>query len=152
MKNLLIKALKRHYNETKVLFEQVTNESIKTEPVPTGKPLGELLLHMIRAMEFYLVGMIEEVWEPLPYTMDKYNTKARILRLYDEVVDRCNGYLEIIKGHDLNTTVYVDYSKNNVSKKEILLEFLEHNIGHRGQLLVYLRLLGIKPEKMPFKV
>ncbi len=152
MKEFLINALKRHYDETRVLFEQLTDENIKAEPVSTGRPLGELLLHMIRAMEFYPIGIIQEIWEPLPFTLEKYNTINQILSLYDEVVDRCHQYLETIKTHDLNETIYVDYSKSNVSKKEILLEFLEHNVGHRGQLLVYLRLLGIKPEKISFKV
>ena len=103
-------------------------------------------------MEFYPLGIVKKVWKPLPFTLENYSTNEQILKLYDEVVKRCFEYLEIIKTHNLDEMVYVDYSKSNVSKKEILLEFLEHNVGHRGQLLVYLRLLGIEPKKIPFKV
>ena len=152
MNEFLINALKRHYDETRVLFEQITDKDVSSEPVQTGRPVGELLLHMIRAMEFYPIGIIQGIWKPLPYTLENYNTKAQILLLYDEVVVRCHKYLETIKTQDLNEKIYVDYSNSNVSKKEILLEFLEHNVGHRGQLLVYLRLLGINPEKITFKV
>jgi uncharacterized damage-inducible protein DinB len=146
----IIDAIKRHYRETKPLFEQSTDEAIIAEPVPTGRPLGEIILHMIRGMEYYLQGLVKNIWEPLPYNMDKYNTKNSILKLYEDVEGRCIKYLDELKNVDLMNEI--SYSGKTLAKIYVLQDFLEHNIGHRGQILVYFRILGIEPEKIPFKI
>ena len=148
----LLSSIKRHYKETKPLFEQVPEDALFKEPVQTGRPVGELLLHMLRAMEFYPKGIVEKSWVPLPFTLGNYDSKEKILQLYEKVEQRCQAYLRTIESYDLDEEMFVDYSNSYVTKKEILLEFLEHNVGHRGQLLVYLRLLGITPTKIDFKV
>ena len=146
----IIDNIKRHYEETEPLFEQLTDETILAKPVPTGRSLGEIVLHMIRAMEFYLQGLVNNTWEPLPYTLDTYNTKNQIMELYVEVKHRCVQYLDTLHSQDL--TQHIDYFGKSFTKVQVLQDFLEHNIGHRGQILVYLRLLGIEPEKIPFKL
>jgi uncharacterized damage-inducible protein DinB len=148
--DFIIDAINRHYRETKPLFEQLTDEALVAEPVQTGRSLGEIVLHMIRAMEYYLQGLVKGLWEPLPYNMDKYNSKNSILKLYEEVEKRCIKYLGVLKKDDLMEEI--NYSGKKLAKIFVLQDFLEHNIGHRGQILVYLRLLDIEPEKIPFKI
>lgn len=140
----------RHYEETQPLLEQLTDQSILAKPVPSGRSLGEIVLHMIRAMEFYLQGLVNNTWEPLPYTLDTYNTKNQIMQLYGEVKQRCNQYLDELGSQDLFQ--HIEYFGKKLTKLQVLQDFLEHNIGHRGQILVYLRLLGVEPEKIPFKI
>ena len=150
IQEFMIDIIKRHYEETEPLLDQLTDGAIAATPVPTGRSLGEIVLHMIRAMEFYLQGLVKNSWEPLPYTIDTYNTKLQILELYAAVKQRCLQYLEVLKTQDLFQDIA--YQGKKLPMIAVLQDFLEHNLGHRGQILVYLRLLGIEPEKIPFKL
>ena len=44
----LTSAIERHFEETKLLIDQLVDQDILSEPVQTGRPLGEIVLHMIR--------------------------------------------------------------------------------------------------------
>ncbi len=144
----LIKAIDRHFEETSLILDQLIDEVILREPVRTGRPLGEIVLHIIRSIEYYSKGLAKNIWEPLIYTLDKYPNIESILALYKEVVTRTKSYLEEILPESLND-VYTEGNRN-ATRTEVLLELLEHSIQHRGQLLVYYRLLGIIPKEIPY--
>ncbi|MHA2299092.1 MAG: DinB family protein [Candidatus Hodarchaeales archaeon] len=143
-------AIARHVEETRLLINQLTDQAISSEPVQTGRPLGEIVLHIIRSLEFYSRGLATDVWEALPYTLETYRSAQSIKMLYDEVLKRVADYLESLPA----TTLDDDVEKFNrtATKAEILLEMLEHGIQHRGQILVYYRLLGIEPAKIQYIV
>jgi len=44
----------------------------------------------------------------------------------------------------------LEHVNRTATSDEILLEMLEHGVQHRGQVLVYYRLLGIEPVKIPY--
>lgn len=144
----LKKAIIRHFEETRIILEQLTDETKLNEKIQTGRSLGEIILHMIRSLEFYLQGLSRNIWKPLPYSMDEYDSSKKIINLYYDVVEKSAQYLEMIEPESMNDTI----SKFNrtATKGEILLEILEHSIQHRGQLLVYYRLIGIIPEKIDY--
>ncbi len=144
----LKEAIHRHFDETDVIIQQLTDEVILKEPVKSGRPLGEIVLHIIRSLEYYSQGLANDVWEPLIYTLEKYPTANDMIRLYADVVMRVKSYLTSISPESLNE----EYTQGNRSatKAEVLLELLEHSIQHRGQLLVYYRLLGIVPKEIPY--
>lgn len=145
---VLREAILRHFRETKLLIEQLTDSMVLAEPVETGRPFGEIILHMLRSIEFYLQGLTKDVWEPLPYQLSTYGTVAAIQTLYDEVVARAEDYLE--QFDPLTLEDVVDNFNRPATKAEILLELLEHSVQHRGQILVYYRLLGVKPIAIPY--
>ncbi|MCK4972898.1 MAG: hypothetical protein KAS52_06225, partial [Candidatus Heimdallarchaeota archaeon] len=66
-----------------------------------------------------------------------------ILLLYDTVVSSITVHINSLTDEMLMQTV--DLFNRVATKKEILLEMLEHSIHHRGQLSVYFRLLSINP-------
>lgn len=151
--NFLQSAIKRHFEETKLLIDQlasINNNILLSEPVKSGRPLGEIVLHMIRSYEYYLQGLTNGIWKPLPYTLTKYNSVQKIKDLYDIVIDKAKRYLEEISQATL-TNVLEDFNRP-ATNLEVLLEMLEHGIQHRGQLLVYFRLLGLEPVKIPYIV
>lgn len=141
-------ALLRHFEETRLILDQLTDEVINQEPVPNGRPLGEIILHIIRSFEFYSQGLAKNVWKPLNYHLETYSSEKKMKKLFNEVILKSREYLDSIQSVDLNEIV--KGFNRETTKIEILLEMLEHSIQHRGQILVYYRLLGIEPAKIPY--
>ncbi|MFX1507244.1 MAG: DinB family protein [Promethearchaeota archaeon] len=148
--NFLISAIERHFEETKLLFNQLTDEVVISEPVQSGRPLGEIILHMIRSLEFYSRGLATNHWELLSYNISDFRSAQDINNLYTTVVKKTLNHLKLLSPTDLNDIL--DNFNRSASKLEVLLEMLEHSIQHRGQLLVYYRLLNIEPVKIPYIV
>lgn len=146
----LSSAIERHFEETKLLIDQLVDQDILSEPVQTGRPLGEIVLHIIRSLEFYLRGLTTNHWEPLPYNLSDYRSAQDISNLYNAVVNKAMTHLKQISPAGLNDIL--ENFNRSATKAEILLEMLEHSIQHRGQLLVYLRLLDLEPAKIPYIV
>ncbi len=137
--NELKKSILRHLNETSLFIEKLDDTIILQEPISNSRPLGEIVLHMIRSIHFYLKGCVENTWEPQSYSLEKYSSAQEIKKLYDTVVKKTETYLEKLSP-DILQDVIKDFNKS-ATKEEILQEMIEHSIHHRGQLSVYFRLL-----------
>ena len=117
-------------------------------PAEGTRPLGEVILHMIRSLEFYIRGIVNNHWEALPYNIMAFNTIPEIVNLYQSVVNTIETFLENLSMDKLNENV-TNFSRP-ATKAELLLEVIEHNIHHRGQLSVYYRLLNIDPPTIQY--
>ncbi|UCE11512.1 MAG: DinB family protein [Candidatus Thorarchaeota archaeon] len=138
----------RHFYETRPLIDQIDDNHVLAIPIEGGRPLGEVILHLIRSIEFYLRGLIHNEWRPLPYSLEEYQSAAAIRALYEEVIDRARDYIEQLSHTDLSQ---VNESFNRpATKAEILLEMIEHSIHHRGQITVYFRLIGIEVSRIHY--
>ena len=157
-------AILRHLEETRHFISNLTNGKTVADlfednvvkpdqllfkmPAEDGRSLGQILLHLIRSLEFYTKGVVANIWEPLSYSLVDYPTTPEILLLYDSVVSSINTHLEILTDDILTQTV--DKFNKIATKGEILLEMLEHSIHHRGQLSIYYRLLGLDPPEISY--
>ena len=151
MKEFLFSAIHRHFEETRPLLHQLTDKLIQSSsPVQGGRSLGEIWLHLIRSMEYYLRGVSEGKWEVLPYALEKYSSEQAIFNLYDNVAMRCKSYMAKLQFVDLSEEIL--RFNRPATKMEILLELIEHSVQHRGQILVYYRILGIGPVKIPYVI
>lgn len=139
----LKKSILRHLNETSSFIEKLDDKIILQEPISGSRPLGEIVLHMIRSIHFYLKGCIKDIWEPQSYSLEKYSTAQEIKKLYETVVKTTETYLEKFSP-DILQVVVEDFNRL-ATKEEILQEMIEHSIHHRGQLSVYFRLLKVDP-------
>ncbi|MFW9845646.1 MAG: DinB family protein [Candidatus Thorarchaeota archaeon] len=141
-------ALKRHLDETQPLIDQITDNDLMKPPFKDTKPLGEVILHMLRSIDFYLIGLAKNEWTPLPYSLEEYKTAERMKVLAREVFERARAYVDLLNDRELEKTIT---SFNRPAKAaEILLEAIEHSIHHRGQITVYFRLLGIEVPPIPY--
>jgi uncharacterized damage-inducible protein DinB len=134
--------------ETRPLLLQLDDELIQRKPIPEVRVLGEVALHLIRSIEYYLRGLSEGIWEPAPYTLDKYGSFKSLSSLVEEVFERAMSYMIQLSTSDLS--VIIKSFNRPATVGEILLEMIEHSIHHRGQLTVYFRLLGVKPETIVY--
>lgn len=138
------KLIIRHFEETKLFIDELNDEIILQKPLKDGRSLGEIVLHMIRSIEFYLTGIVKNEWSPLAYNLDEYGNKDAIKKLYSKVTSNAVLILKQISDSILTEEV-LDFSKP-ATKAEILQEMLEHSLHHRGQLSVYFRLLEMNPQ------
>lgn len=161
IEKFLREAVIRHLHETELFFKKLHEyenislkemsgrDTIKPDSllfkIPTEgiRPLGEVLLHMIRSLEFYMVGIMNNHWEALTYNLMELNTIPEIVLLYENVANKISKYMEYLSLDKLSETV--SRFKRTATKAELILEMLEHSIHHRGQLSVYFRLLEIEP-------
>ncbi|TET11473.1 MAG: DUF664 domain-containing protein [Candidatus Thorarchaeota archaeon] len=146
--DFLHNAVERHLIETRPLLLQLDDDLIHSKPTPEVREMGEVALHLLRSLEYYLRGLSQEIWESAPYTLEKYGTIESLSDLVEEVFERAMSYMKQLSTSDLSVTI--NSFNRPATVGEILLEMLEHSIHHRGQLTVYFRLLGIKPETIAY--
>ncbi len=146
--NFLKSAINRHFEETNLLIEQLTDDLFEKKASKETRKTAEIILHMIRSYEFYARGLSEGEWIPAPYSLEKYNNSKKVRSLYNEVVKITNKYLENIT--DESMLEEVSGFNRTATKGEILLELLEHGLHHRGQLSVYYRLSKKQPAKIDY--
>jgi uncharacterized damage-inducible protein DinB len=144
----IFEAIRRHLDETKLIIDQLTNEVMFEEPVQSGRSLGDVIMHLIRSLEYYSQGLAKNDWTPLNYSLEVYKSALEIKNLYQRVLIRSLHYLDEIDRNSLNTVH--EEGNRPAKRRDVLLEMLEHSIQHRGQILVYYRLLGIEPAKIPY--
>jgi uncharacterized damage-inducible protein DinB len=143
-------ALYRNFSETRLIINQITDDMLRSEPITSGRSIGEILLHIIRSYEYYTRGLALNVWEPLQYDLEKYPTIEKIWGLFEYVVTKIQYCLDnLYLSPAVLNDVHEEFNRP-ATKAEILLEMLEHSIQHRGQILVYLRLHGVEPTEIPY--
>ena len=148
LKEFLSIALKRHLDETMPFIERLTDGDLSKVPVKNGRPLGEVVLHILRSIEYYLVGLTRNEWAPLPYSLEEYSTAESIRKLASDVTIRAHDYIGQLNDDDLTRSL--EGFNRSATVVEILLELIEHSIHHRGQITVYYRLLGIDVPTIPY--
>ena len=144
----LKETVERHLDETLPLIEQLTEVDIVSQPTPGVREIGEVVLHLVRSLEYYMHGIVKNQWESLPYTLEKYDSAESIINLTKDVFDRVKQYMNIIPSMDLSRVI--DSFNRPATVSEIIVEMIEHSIHHRGQITVYYRLLGVKPHHIAY--
>ena len=141
-------ALNRHLIETLPIINQLTDSIVMSKPLEKGRPLGEIILHMLRSMEFYSRGLADDIWEPLVYSLDEYETADAIKGLAREIFTKTKEYLKRLEPESLSREITLFNRPAAVA--EIFHEMIEHSIHHRGQITIYYRLIGIKPSEIKY--
>jgi len=88
--NILKKSILRHLNETSSFIEKLDDKIIFQEPISGSRPLGEIVLHMIRSIHFYLKGCIKDIWEPQSYlqvVVEDFNRPATKEEILQEMIE-----------------------------------------------------------------
>jgi uncharacterized damage-inducible protein DinB len=148
MYKILIAAVRRHIEETLPLIRQLTEVNVLSKPIDEGREIGEVVLHLVRSLEYYMKGITTNQWEPLPYFLETYDSAESIIELAEKVFEQAKVYVSLISTSDLGRKI--ESFNRPATVAELILEMIEHSIHHRGQITVYYRLLGIEPVTIPY--
>ena len=143
MYKMLVSAIRRHLEETLPLIRQLTEVNVMNRPTEGGREIGEVVLHMIRSLEYYMKGITTNQWEALPYNIETYDSAEAIIELAEKVFEKVKVYTSLISTSDLGRKI--ESFSQSATVADLLLEMIEHSIHHRGQITTYYRLLGIDP-------
>ena len=127
-----------------------TPELVLYTPTDGSRKMGDILLHILRALEYYLVGVTSDSWIPLKYSLETYDSFKKITQLLESRQDDYTGMIEKIDGDNLHhkyTTL-----QSQAFGLNLIIELLYHQSHHFGQLQMYLRLNGINPPHYEFLV
>ena len=147
---ILIEAVKRHLEETLPLIEQLTEINVLSRPIEGGREIGEVVLHLVRSLEYYTKGITTNQWEALPYSIETYDSAESIIELAKNVFESVKVYTSLISPSDIGRTI--NSFNRPATVADLILEMLEHSIHHRGQITAYYRLLGISPASISYIV
>ena len=147
---ILIEAVKRHLEETLPLIEQLTEINVLSRPIEGGREIGEVVLHLVRSLEYYTKGITTNQWEALPYSIETYDSAESIIELAKNVFESVKVYTSLISPSDIGRSI--NSFNRPATVADLILEMLEHSIHHRGQITAYYRLLGISPISIPYIV
>ncbi|MCK5389354.1 MAG: DinB family protein [Candidatus Thorarchaeota archaeon] len=147
---ILTESVKRHLKETLPLIEQLTEINVLSRPIEGGREIGEVVLHLVRSLEYYTKGITTNQWEALPYYIETYDSAESIIELAKNVFETVKVYTSLVSPTDLGRSINSFNSPATVA--HLILEMLEHSIHHRGQITTYYRLLGISPVSIPYIV
>jgi len=148
MYKMLVNAVQRHLEETVPLVKQLTEVNVMSKPIDGGREIGEVVLHLVRSLEYYMKGITTNQWDALPYYLETYDSAESIIELTEKVFEHVKIYVSLVSTSDLGRMIKSFNRPATVA--ELILEMVEHSIHHRGQITVYYRLLGITPEVIPY--
>src|SRR5580692_1934989 len=143
---------------TIVIAEEIGEEHYGFRPAPGTRTVAETLIHMaiitrvphqIHAVDHTSDLSTFDFWNffnSLLVIEKKPHTKEHILALLNEEGERFAGWLDTLNDEFLGEIVAMPAAMGGQkSRFEMLLGPKEHEMHHRGQLMVVERMLGIVP-------
>jgi uncharacterized damage-inducible protein DinB len=143
--DMLVKHWKTAGEYTIAVAAQMPAESYSFKPVPEEMSFAEQLLH-IAEVNAYLFSTItgDKFSEAKPTTLDKDS----VMKFVRDSFDWTNAEMAKVTPEEMQKSYKMEGSQ--MSGHEVLMLAWDHTTHHRGQLIVYLRLKGIKPTDYKF--
>jgi uncharacterized damage-inducible protein DinB len=129
------------------LLERVPEDQLSWTPHPQSMTLGQLSLH-IAIIPGELSELFAELQREVPdVPLPEATSKAEILAAFEKSVRKAQEYLTIWDDPQLMLTWNMTQGENRIlSAPRVMMvrtAMLNHWYHHRGQLVVYLRLLDV---------
>jgi uncharacterized damage-inducible protein DinB len=143
-------ALKRHWQSISGYYLEAAKlmpeEHFGFKPTEEIFSYAQQLLHVAGA-NFYFAAMVKGDKSPKPKEAfdAEGKSKKEVVATLKESFDYTLKVIESLSEDKIKSEV--DFAKQKISVAHVLLFGCEHAIHHRGQMIIYLRLKGIKPPK-----
>lgn len=137
-------------NEYLILVaEKMPQDKYEFKATPESMSFAENLMHIGWAMDWHsqslMGGREARDWETDMELKVENKTKKEMIA---KVRETFNKTIEFISNFDPNRLEErLDYFGADRTKRQILLLLADHITHHRGQMLVYMRLNGLKPPR-----
>ena len=144
--------LERLENSRKYLLlvaESMPEDNYGFKATPESMSFAENLMHIGWAMDWHsqslMGGRKARDWNTdTELKVDAKSKEDMILKI-DDTFDKT---IEFLSNFDVNKLgERLDYFGSDRTKRQVLLLLADHITHHRGQMLVYLRLNGLKPPR-----
>ena len=147
MSSPFIDELTREAETTRRVLERVPPDKLGWKPHTKSMSLGQLALHVAQTPGMVAQLITEDECEPPPFTQPEATSRAELLAALDESV---SGATAKLAGWD-DARMMAEWTLRRGPTTLMVLPrvgmvrsiMLNHWYHHRGQLLVYLRLLDV---------
>ncbi|MGA2183129.1 MAG: DinB family protein [Bryobacteraceae bacterium] len=130
---------------TVAIAEQMPAESYSFKPVPEQMSFAEQLVHIVGANNYFFSMLTgDKAPQEKPASLDKDN----VVKFVRASFDWASAELAKVTDEQMHKTYPMEGQQ--MSGHEVLMLAWDHTTHHRGQLIVYLRLKGIKPTDYKF--
>jgi len=133
-----------HRRLTRRVIEAFPEDKLFSFSVGSMRPFSEMVKEFLKMTEPIAHGVATGEWKPFSTELDSVNTKAELLRLWDETTAKLNAIWPTIPAHRF-AEVDKAFGQWENSGINTILYGIDNEIHHRGQGYVYLRALGIEP-------
>jgi uncharacterized damage-inducible protein DinB len=131
---------------TLAVLDAVPDEHLSWRPAPDLFTVGQQLVHIAQAEDRYIHGLFTGDWDYERVRLPKpVPPRAQIRTLYEDVRQRTRSHLEGLSDERFGDVIEVPDAPVSWSLRAWLWFILEHELLHRGQLVQYLRALGVEP-------
>jgi uncharacterized damage-inducible protein DinB len=128
-------------NNARKQVELIPEDKLNFRPVPEVRTAGELCVHLFmyltESTETVLAGKHTQHEEP------KFAKKSDLLKWIDGQIEK--GYANLAKITDAQLAAKIDAWGTPFEGWKMVSFVMDEALHHRGQLTVYLRLMGIQP-------
>ena len=139
-----LKVMEYRFQGTRKMIAAVPSEKLDFRPTPDMRSARELALHLMGNYSFLLSGMAENNWSLEAFkTNGEHLTTNDLVSNFDALYKTAKEKLRSFPDQAFELRVKPFGVEQKIST--IAQGVAEHEIHHRGQLSVYLRLMGIKP-------
>ena len=144
-----LERLKKSKEYLILVAETMPEDKYDFKATPESMSFAENLMHIGWAMDWHSESLMGEReardWNTdIELKVDKKSKKEMITTI-DKTFDKT---IEFISNFDINRLEErLDYFGADRTKRQVLLLLADHITHHRGQMLVYMRLNGLKPPR-----
>lgn len=136
--DIVIQDWKRVHAQTVKLMEVAPDDKYDWKPHETSMNLGALLNHISQAES----GMVEAMVSGLfPREFTSYDRTAQLIAAFNKSHEEALARVASISAAGWDEPISPFGPDRSFSRLSLLTLMLEHEIHHRGQLYVYLRML-----------
>ena len=115
-------------------------------PTPESFTLGHHLVHIAQCEDYYTRGLFEGEWRKEVLRFDRApRGRVSIRQYFDDVRARWSAKLDALTASDLDAGHDSPDAPPGITMRWWLCFVLEHEIHHKAQAAVYLRMMGITP-------
>jgi len=135
-----------HRRLTRRVIEAFPEDKLFSFSLGSMRPFSEMVKEFLKMTEPIADGVATGEWREYPIDLKPVNTKAELLRLWDETTEKLNAIWKTIPPHRFAEVdkAFGQWENANINTIQY---GIDNEVHHRGQGYVYLRALGIEPPR-----
>lgn len=140
----LLAAWQGHRNLTRKILDAFPEEKLFNFRIGNMRPFSEMAKELITIAAGGMKQIVTGVVEPFEDTLPAVQSKADLLKAWDETTEQINIYWPQISPEKFHEDVNL-FGEYKFPAIQNIQYFIDNEIHHRGQGYVYLRALDIEP-------